>query len=227
MNILAIDTAASVLSVALSTEQGSYLYEVDAGSRHSELLMDCVDTLVKSAGLHPGDFRLVACMKGPGSFTGLRIGFSAAKGIALALGIPITAIPSLDCMAAPLSIWPGIVVPAIDAKKGRFYTALYQAGQRMGDYQDIGVEPLSAIINRNFAELPIAVTGPGGDILVSLMASFIPRERIFLDPGYRKGRGIELLEIAKKISMFDNGNGEFNSGPLYLRKSDAELNLNS
>ncbi|MCL2602514.1 MAG: tRNA (adenosine(37)-N6)-threonylcarbamoyltransferase complex dimerization subunit type 1 TsaB, partial [Treponema sp.] len=141
MNILAFDTSDAVLSVALevgpSAEGGSFWYtEVDAGTRHSELLMPCADWLCRSAGIQPEQVGLVACMEGPGSFTGLRIGFSAAKGIALAFGVPLTAVPTLDCIAEPLSFWRGITVAAIDAKKGCFFTALYRQGTRLTEYMD-------------------------------------------------------------------------------------------
>ena len=94
MNILALDTADQVFSAALESKSGVYYTEIDAHSRHSELLMDCVDWLCKNAGLGPGEIDLAACMKGPGSFTGLRIGFSSAKGICMALKIPMITVPS-------------------------------------------------------------------------------------------------------------------------------------
>ena len=85
MNILAIDSAWDVLSAALAIGDETFFIEIDAGLRHSELLMECADTLCKTAGISPTDLKMVACMKGPGSFTGLRIGYSIAKGIAMAL----------------------------------------------------------------------------------------------------------------------------------------------
>jgi tRNA threonylcarbamoyladenosine biosynthesis protein TsaB len=128
MRILALDTSDQVLSVALDTENGVFCAEIDAGTRHSELLMECIDGLFKTAGLAPRELDLVACMKGPGSFTGLRIGYATAKGLCMALGIRLAAVPTLDCLAYALSIWPGIVIPAIDAKKGCFFSSFYRGG---------------------------------------------------------------------------------------------------
>ena len=146
MNILAIDTATSILSIAVSSAEGIRHFEVDAGLRHSELLMDLADMVMKTAGLEASDLELVACMRGPGSFTGLRIGFAAAKGMALALGIPLVSVPTLDCMAAPCAVWPGLVIPVIDAKKHRFFTALYRGGQRLTEYLDAEPDEIARAI---------------------------------------------------------------------------------
>ncbi|MDR2134264.1 MAG: tRNA (adenosine(37)-N6)-threonylcarbamoyltransferase complex dimerization subunit type 1 TsaB, partial [Treponema sp.] len=131
MNLLAIDTATSVFSAALETDQGVWYFETSSGMRHSELLTDTVDMLVKKSGLVPADLEGVLCMRGPGSFTGLRIGFAAAKGLALSLNIPFLPLSTLDCMAHAFSGWPGLVVPVIDAKKRAFVYALYSGGRRL------------------------------------------------------------------------------------------------
>jgi tRNA threonylcarbamoyladenosine biosynthesis protein TsaB len=138
MNILAIDTAMNTLSVALGTDTGRWYFEADAGHRHSEILLAIVDTLLGKAGLVPTDIGLAACMKGPGSFTGLRIGYSTAKALSLSLGIPIAAAPTLDCMVHYVP-WPGLVMPVIDAKKRSFFCAIYQGGKRV--CLDMDAEP--------------------------------------------------------------------------------------
>ncbi|GHU57434.1 tRNA (adenosine(37)-N6)-threonylcarbamoyltransferase complex dimerization subunit type 1 TsaB [Spirochaetia bacterium] len=225
MNILAIDTAANVLSVALSAAEERWYLEADAGLRHSELLMDMVDTLLKQGGLKPADLDLAACMKGPGSFTGLRIGFSAAKGLALALGIPLIPIPTLDCMALNYSQWPGVVVPAINAKKGRFFTALYRGGEKIADDMDADHASIAACIS---GEKSILLTGPDAALLRDELFKLLPAELragIRVDPACRKGRAMELLELAQKgVAAGINGNNFF-AGPEYLRKSDAELSV--
>ena len=230
MNILALDTADEVLSVALAAEGGVSCMEIDAGRRHSELLMDSVQRLCAIAGIKPADLTLIACMKGPGSFTGLRIGFSAAKGIALALNIPLVAVPTLDCLAWPLSVWPGIVLPAMDAKKGCFFTALYREGRRLTDYMDASPAAIAEAIAEAIAaelgkvRLPgpqqIILTGCGAPLLYSHLTALIPPEDIKVDPKSKKGGAKELLEIVKDIIVDKD---DSNSGPIYLRKSDAEL----
>ncbi|MDR2101265.1 MAG: tRNA (adenosine(37)-N6)-threonylcarbamoyltransferase complex dimerization subunit type 1 TsaB [Treponema sp.] len=227
MNILALDTATPILSVALSAGGGRYYMEIDAGQKHSEILMDGINDLMKRAGLSPEDLGGVVCMEGPGSFTGLRIGFAAAKGLALALGIPMGAVPTLDCMAAPLSPWPGIILPAMDAKKHAFFTALYRGAERISGYMDIDVPSIAAKITEARGEgqnIPLLLTGPDGDILKEKLCPHIPEIPIYLDPGYRRGRARELLEITQKCLIIEKGGGFVFDGPRYLRKSDAELN---
>jgi tRNA threonylcarbamoyladenosine biosynthesis protein TsaB len=224
MNILALDSADQVLSVALATNTGLWYTEMDAGSRHSELLMECVDWLCKTSGLHPSDLNLVACMKGPGSFTGLRIAYSAAKGLCLALGIPLAAYSTLDCLAYPLSIWPGIVLPAIDAKKSRFFAAFYRGTERISDYLDACPETLAKTAKTCL--LPnesIVITGSGANILHSCFTNLVSPDLIKIHPQFKRGMARELLDLTKGSII--NGVNDINSGPVYLRKSDAELNM--
>jgi tRNA threonylcarbamoyladenosine biosynthesis protein TsaB len=223
LNILALDTSGSVLSAALSSPGGLRYIEIDAGSRHSELLVGLIDTLFKSAGMKPKDLEAVACMKGPGSFTGLRIGYAAAKGLSLALGIPLAAVPTLDCMAYPHSAWPGLVLPSLDAKKGRFFTAFYREGQRLGDYLDAPPEAISGMLEtfRAGREEKVILTGPGGELLFSKLPS---PGGLAVDPSSKRGRAFELLDKLRKNTILNYKEDEY-SGPLYLRKSDAELSL--
>ncbi|AEF83460.1 tRNA (adenosine(37)-N6)-threonylcarbamoyltransferase complex dimerization subunit type 1 TsaB [Leadbettera azotonutricia] len=230
MNILALDTTGSVLSAALSSPDGTRHVEIDAGSRHSELLMELIDWLFKSAGLKKEELELVACMKGPGSFTGLRIAYAAAKGLSLALGIPMAAVPTLDCIAYPFSIWPGLAIPCIDAKKSCFYAALYRGGKRLTDYLDASPETLAEAIagthDETLLKEPIALCGPGAEMLFPLIARILEKpERLAIFPLFRRGNSLSLLELVQMNDILHYREREF-SGPLYLRKSDAELSLN-
>jgi tRNA threonylcarbamoyladenosine biosynthesis protein TsaB len=238
--ILALDTATSILSAALGTEDGAYWYrEVNAGLTHSEILMDLVDNLFKSAALQPKDLKAVACMKGPGSFTGLRIGFAAAKGIALAMGIPLLACPTLDCIAHSWAAHPwaartGLVIPLLDARKQRFYAALYAEGKRISPEMDANAAAIAAAIIgciHSAGPEPIILTGPDAPLFLSRLESLEGPEprpaldpgRLRLDPFYAKGRGLELLAVAKnRLIMNNNRQNDVMSGPEYIRMSDAE-----
>jgi len=247
VNVVAIDTASDRFSVAVSAlregRRDSWLFEADAGMRHSELVMDGLDALMRKAGLAPSDIGGVACMGGPGSFTGLRIGFSIAKGLALSLGVPFAPIPTLDCLAKPLSFWPGIAVPALDAKKKAFFCAPFRGGARIGP--DMDATPIE--IARALAEslLPRAETGegepallfgPGARALYGELALLpeddpaltVAKGAVRLAAGARWGNAETLLEIALENGVFADG-GEKNAfaGPEYIRKSDAEINLGS
>jgi tRNA threonylcarbamoyladenosine biosynthesis protein TsaB len=243
MNVLAIDTAGAALSAALSTPGGTFLAEVQGGARHSELLMELVDSLLKTAGIKPAGLDAAVCMKGPGSFTGLRIGYAAAKGLSLSLGIPLLAVPTLDCMAFPHAAWPGPVLPVIDAKKGCFFAAFYRGGRRLTGFLDADPETLAGLaadfsasagakeplpggerpVPREGPPEPVLVTGPAAELFHSLLAgrgnlSGIP---VVKDPGIPGGKARELLELVRNWDIIETCEGE-DSGPFYLRKSDAE-----
>jgi tRNA threonylcarbamoyladenosine biosynthesis protein TsaB len=229
MNILAIDSSSNILSVALETETQILHEEIDKVYGHSEYLMECTDTLCKSAGIKPSDLSMVACMKGPGSFTGLRIGFSTAKGIALALGIPLIAVPTLDCLAYPYSTQPGLVFPVLDAKKSSFFAAFYREGKRLTDFFDATPGELLRIISKIMASVDESVflTGSGAKLFYSKLEEshsedFNLLKNINLDIKFDSGRAIELLKMAKNDKLYMTS--DINGAPVYLRKSDAELN---
>ena len=225
MNILAIDTSTEVLSLALSCPGGIWQAEINAGVRHSELLMEWVDKIFKSSGIGSGDLELVVCMKGPGSFTGLRIGYAAAKGLSMALGIPLAAVPTLDCIAVPHSVWPGIILTVLDAKKSCFFAALYRNGKLLTDYLDEEPDSILSVLesHMNLNE-PVLVTGNGAELFLSKTGNQLTEKKISLDPIFSKGRSAEMLIILKQNDTL-NYLEKINSGPFYIRKSDAELNL--
>jgi len=229
MNILAIDTATEQFSVALAAGDNTWLFEVDAGLRHSELVMDVIDMLLGKAALKPQDLSGVVCMGGPGSFTGLRIGFAIAKGLALSLGIPFTAIPTLDCMAWPFSAWPGTVVPVIDAKKSAFFCALYQDGKRLCPDMDAPPEEIARILADTLASTPspgqILLTGPAAQLLYEKIYTI--DIKLDLNPASpRWGNSQTLLQIARETNCITQCNTDPSCGPVYIRKSDAELMRN-
>jgi tRNA threonylcarbamoyladenosine biosynthesis protein TsaB len=222
MNILALDTAGAVLSLALSSGTEVWYFEMDGGLRHGELLMDGVDRLCLNAGLTPTDLELAACMKGPGSFTGLRIGFAAAKGLSLARNIPMAAVPTLDCMAFPWAAWPGLVLPAMDAKKGRFFTARYRNGKRESDYLDTTPAEIARTISEK--DEPVLLSGPAAELLRDSISPLLDSRRFFIDPSGKRGKARELLDIIIKRGILEK-DPEPCGGPLYVRKSDAELSF--
>jgi tRNA threonylcarbamoyladenosine biosynthesis protein TsaB len=242
MNLLAVDTATEKLSIALAANNDTWLFEAEAGLRHSEMVMETIDMLFKKAALKPEDLSGIVCMGGPGSFTGLRIGFSLAKGLALALGCPIASIPTLDCMARPLSSWKGLVMPVLDAKQSSFFCALYRNGKKICADMDAGPEAVAGAIATAVAAATaeaasaeraeqgsalkesILLFGPGADLLYGKLSrlpqsSLAPMDaaNIILGEGLRWGNAQTLLEIARETDIL--ANPDFSSGPEYIRKS--------
>ena len=127
MNVLSCDTSTSTLQLALESAKG--LEEVMLTDfQHSEGLLGEIDRILTSHGLGTGDLDLLVCTRGPGSFTSLRIAMATLKGIALAGGIPLVSVPTLQVMASCFHIEGLATVVAIDAKKRRYYLGLYRDG---------------------------------------------------------------------------------------------------
>jgi tRNA threonylcarbamoyladenosine biosynthesis protein TsaB len=125
--ILSIETSTSICSVAIH-EQGELLAlaEIMEPGAHAEKLVSLVDAALKQANLRLVDLAAVAVSQGPGSYTGLRIGVSTAKGIAYALDIPLIGINTLQAMAASQSIAEGeYVVAVLDARRKEVYTQTF------------------------------------------------------------------------------------------------------
>ncbi|MDR0586120.1 MAG: tRNA (adenosine(37)-N6)-threonylcarbamoyltransferase complex dimerization subunit type 1 TsaB [Treponema sp.] len=225
MNILGFDCAGKTLSAGLLTDTGFYAAEARGKQNHSERIMDMADYLLKTAGITPRELSAAACMKGPGSFTGLRIGFSTAKGLSLSLGIPLVSVPTLDCMAHSYAFFPGIVVPLIDAKKNSYFTALYRGGKALCPYLDAGLDNIASVIAENLApEEGLFLTGADAESALPFFQNALPG-KITMDPCAGRGRARELLNRAKTV-MLENRRAPWShdEGPLYIRKSDAELN---
>ncbi|MDR1231625.1 MAG: tRNA (adenosine(37)-N6)-threonylcarbamoyltransferase complex dimerization subunit type 1 TsaB [Spirochaetaceae bacterium] len=218
MNILCLDTSGSVLSAAVRFDGGTVLLEMDAGGKHSGLLLPVMDNLLKTAGIRPDALDVVACMRGPGSFTGIRIGFAAVQGIAAACGAKAVSIPSLDCMALPFEDMP-VVVPAIDSRRQQFYTAVYRGGERVTDYLDAKPDALVPVLRR---DEKILLTGPDADKLQQTLSGLLPDAKVSIDPFFSQGQAKNMLHFFAKDSRMKAGWDEALAVPFYIRKSDAE-----
>ena len=125
MKLLALDAASKTASVAVY--ENGLLGEIylDQGLTHSETLLPMADALFAQLKILPREIEAVAVTSGPGSFTGLRIGMSTAKGFAEALQIPMAGISTLQALALPLRESGVLIAPILDARRGEVYAALY------------------------------------------------------------------------------------------------------
>ena len=126
MTILAIDTSNHTLGIALVRdltvigESITYLKK-----NHSVRAMPTVEALMKECGVAPSELSKIVVAKGPGSYTGVRIGVTIAKTLAWTLSIPISAVSSLEALAANGQYFDGYISPLFDARRGQVYTGLY------------------------------------------------------------------------------------------------------
>lgn len=129
--ILNIETATTVCSVSVSQNGKSlFLKELDEGFTHAENLHIFIKEALEKTGLTSGQLDAIAVSKGPGSYTGLRIGVSAAKGLAYALGVPLISVDTLQIMAVSAFNQRkenAFYCPMIDARRMEVYTRIYDA----------------------------------------------------------------------------------------------------
>lgn len=212
--VLALDSTTDILSLALKSGDSLFELTVDDGRKHSEQLVSLIDSLYQRAGIPPRETELVVCSQGPGSFTGLRIGMSTAKALSLAAECPWVAVSGLDTWGADLEHFDGAVIPLIDARRKRFYTALYFRGERKTDYLDASIDEILALLEPYERVL---FTGPDCSCFYGIM-----HRGIHFDRTCREGKGVSLLRLGMEKYRQQGGSDPDESGPLYIRKSDAE-----
>jgi tRNA threonylcarbamoyladenosine biosynthesis protein TsaB len=127
MNVLAIDTSTNVLGVAVANEKGIIGEQITFTKRnHSVRAMPSIEAILKECGLKPSDIDKIVVAKGPGSYTGVRIGVTIAKSLAWSLGVQLTGISSLEALALNGRYFNGLVCPLFDARRGQIYTSLFK-----------------------------------------------------------------------------------------------------
>ena len=146
----------------------------------------------------------------------VRIGIATAKGLAFGNDIPLVTIPTLDVFADRFAFFAGAVAPIIDAKKNRFYSAIYKAGERTSDYLDISQSELLSSLSKHTCVL---LTGPDCKTF-----DIEDMENVICD-SQPMGTSIpSLISLGKQRYDLHGPDGD-NVGPLYIRKSEAELSL--
>ncbi|MBR0399151.1 MAG: tRNA (adenosine(37)-N6)-threonylcarbamoyltransferase complex dimerization subunit type 1 TsaB [Eubacterium sp.] len=162
MKILAIDSSGIVATVALLDDDILVAeYTINHKKTHSQTLLPMIDEIIKMAELDLQDLDAVAVAGGPGSFTGLRIGSATAKGLGLALDVPLISVPTLDALAYNLCGSADIVCPMMDARRQQVYTGVYSFyGEQMETLMPqapMAVEDIAARLNEICAEARISV----------------------------------------------------------------------
>ena len=227
MNILATDTSSQALCVAIRTD--SYFESRTSEGRslqHSEKLMPTVIELCRNAGIETKDIDLFACTRGPGSFTGLRIGMAAFKGMAYAAGKPLVSVSTMEVLANCIPCFDGAIVTVLDAKKQRWYLGAFEkqtSGKATRLLPDTdGTEADLAQVLAPYSR--VLVTGPDAQAFAPKLAALFGDKQIITDNTSGETRARTLISCA--LDRFEtDGPDDIGQGPVYLRKSDAEIAL--
>lgn len=141
--VLNIETATTNCSVSLSKDGETLVLKEDksSGYSHAETLHLFIDEIFKVSKIKPSEIDAIAVSKGPGSYTGLRIGVSTAKGLCFALNKPLISISTLESLAHQINAEEGFIIPMLDARRMEVYSAIYN--YKLDLYREIKAEILA------------------------------------------------------------------------------------
>ena len=223
MILLSIDTSGPACSAALLADD-RLLGEIVINSAltHSETIMPAVDELLSRENLTCADVDLFAVAAGPGSFTGVRIGVCAAKGMAHATGKPCARVNSLDALAAGLPFVPGVVCPILDARREQVYCAAYRwTGAALPEkiLPDTAL-PLTELLTALPENEIITFTGDGAAVHEARIRSLLGERARFAPPHARVLRASSAAYWARLDSSCRMEARLLT--PIYLRAPQAE-----
>jgi tRNA threonylcarbamoyladenosine biosynthesis protein TsaB len=226
MRILGVDTSTSCGSLGIIDDNEVVAeYTLLRDETHSSRLVPAIQALLKEARLGLDEIDGIAVSLGPGSFTGLRVGLSAVKGLALSAERPVVGVPTLDALASHLPFTPYVICPILDARKGEVYTALYKNGKSGRIEQLTPYQVLPPL--RLLEKIPLQETiflGDGAEVYRELFEERLGEKALFAPPHLRFLRGSTVAEIG--LQRFKKGEQDDISSlvPIYVRPSDAEIN---
>ncbi|WP_372996428.1 tRNA (adenosine(37)-N6)-threonylcarbamoyltransferase complex dimerization subunit type 1 TsaB [Lutispora sp.] len=225
MRILAIDTSTAAASSAI-IEDGRLLCEftINDGRKHSEKLMNIINITLENSGIEISQIDAFACSIGPGSFTGLRLGAAAVKGLGQALDKPVIAVPTLDALAYNIFPCKSLVCPMLDAQRKMVYSALYRIEDdkliKLEDYRAIDIDMLIDRLE-NYGE-EIVILGDGVPMFGNKLKDALTNV-IEASPGtlYPRASSVAILaeELYKEGKILKYNELEL----YYIRKSQAEV----
>ncbi|EHR34079.1 tRNA (adenosine(37)-N6)-threonylcarbamoyltransferase complex dimerization subunit type 1 TsaB [Helcococcus kunzii] len=224
MKILSIDTSTMMSSITIMEDNriiGDY--NISQEETHSEMLIPLLKRAVDDLKIILDEIDLFAVASGPGSFTGLRIGMASIKAIAQVFDKPIVGVSTLEAMAFSI-LNNDSIISLIDARGKRYYTGMYkwQDNKLVKEFEEILKESeLFEIIKQQNS---VTLVGEAIDVLSDEIKNY---ENVRLShPGLNNGIGRNLCVIAKERFENNDLDNYFDLTPSYLRKSQAEINLN-
>ena len=229
MNILAIDTSTSLASIAVAVgEQIVAESLVNTNRSLSARLVSEIERLLVTAGLAIADIDLFASSIGPGSFTGVRGGVATIQGLALAVGKPCTGFSSLAILAMNFSLTTTLVCPLLDARKSEVYAALYDCSSPLPSPRITDCVLPPAVLLEKISALtgdPVIFVGDGAVRYHDLIAEQLGDQAVFAPFPLHSPRAANGVLLALHASRCGELLEPSQLLPIYLRASDAEMNL--
>lgn len=228
MKILAVDTSATAASVAVAEENKLIgEFSINTALTHSQTLMPMVDELLKNTGLSVNDIGAVAVNAGPGSFTGVRIGVAAVKGIAFPKNLPCVSVSTLESMAYNMLGSDCVVCSVMDARCSQVYNALFRVKDctvtRMTDDRAHSLTDLKNELQ--YISEKVVLVGDGAVLCSEFLGSEL--ENIMLAPFNNR---IQTASSVAYAAFEKINNGETLTAdelmPVYLRLPQAQRELN-
>ena len=233
MKILGIESAALVASVAILDDDITIAeYTTNFKKTHSETLLPMLDEIIKMTGIDCSELSAIAVSGGPGSFTGLRIGAACAKGLGLALDLPLIHVPTLDAMALNIYSSDAIIVPIMDARRNQVYTGIYKNDCNLEIIKDsmaVAIDELFEILKDldNKEKIKkIIFLGDGVPVFREYIDKNLEIAHDFASANLNRQRASNIAMLGLK--MFKEGKSLLSDDmrPEYLRKSQAERERN-
>lgn len=228
MKILALESSGLVASVAVMEDQKMIgEFTTNFKKTHSQTLLPMLDELIKTLDMELSDIDAIAVSKGPGSFTGLRIGSATAKGLGLALNKPLIPVPTVDALAYNLCGSAHLICPMMDARRQQVYTGMYAFEN--GHFKVVLPQravPVEEIIDEiNQRGRSVIFLGDGVPVYKTLIESSVKTEYQFAPAHLAYQRAGALGALAQ--IYYSEGKIESASAhrPDYLRVSQAEREL--
>jgi tRNA threonylcarbamoyladenosine biosynthesis protein TsaB len=223
--ILGIDTATAQVSVAIGGHEGVLAQTSSIRARqHAETLTPAIRFVAQQARVDLSEISVVAVDHGPGLFTGLRVGVSAAKAMAHALRVPMIGVPSLDLLAFPLRYTPKLIVAAVDARRGEVFSGVYRpvpggilrvGPHRVGSPDDLASELVASGED-------CLLVGDGAHRYREVFDGLHHVELV--EQGLAYPAASSLVMLAHAQALREQWVKPWDLQPLYLRKPDADAN---
>ncbi len=224
MKVLALETATVTGSIAILDDQTGLIGEVrtDVKIVHAERLMPSIEWLLDTSRIPIEEIDAFAVSIGPGSFTGLRIGLSTAKGFAYAAGKPLVPVSTLDAFARTLPFCAHAICPLLDARKNEVYAALYkwEKGLLKKILPETAINPEQLVKEING---PVVFMGDGTRKYRQLITDVLKDKAIFAPPSRMSPSASTIAEIAIEKIRQGIDTDPVSLTPFYIRKSEAEI----